>query len=223
MNAAIRVSVLASTVILSLSASSGAQAQVPPQSPSMTFFVASTGPGKGADLGGITGADEHCQRLGTAAGAGDKTWRAYLSTNLAGGSVNARDRIGRGPWQNANGVVIAKNVDDLHSANNKINQQTAITERGETLNGMFEPFNKHDMLTGSQADGRAFPGNLSLTCNNWTSSTFGVAMLGHHDRRGGLDNEFQKSWNSSHISRSCRQEDLIATGGNGLFYCFAAD
>ena len=119
--------------------------------------------------------------------------------------------------------LCTQNVDDLHSANNNVTQQTSITEKGETLNGMFEPFNKHDMLTGSQADGRAFPGNLNLTCNNWTSSTFGVAMLGHHDRRGGIDNEFQKSWNSSHISRGCRQEDLIATGGNGLFYCFAAD
>ena len=205
--------------LLALSLNGSVQAQ----RTDMTFFVTSIGPGKGGDLGGLAGADQHCQSLARTVGAGRHTWRAYLSTNLAGGSVNARDRIGRGPWQNANGVVIAQNVDDLHSANNKINQQTAITERGETLNGMFEPSNKHDMLTGSQADGRAFPGNLSLTCNNWTSSTFGVATLGHHDRRHGIGNEFQQSWNSAHISRSCRPEDLIATGGNGLFYCFAAD
>jgi len=214
-----RLFIAASAAVLSLALSVSGQSQ----QANMTFFVTGVGPGKGGDLGGVTGADQHCQSLAQAVGAGNHTWRAYLSTNLAGGSVNARDRIGRGPWQNANGVVIAQNVDDLHSANNKITQQTAITERGETLNGMFEPSNKHDMLTGSQADGRAFPGNLNLTCNNWTSSTFGVAMVGHHDRRHGIGNEFQQSWNSAHISRSCRQEDLIATGGNGLFYCFAAD
>jgi hypothetical protein len=219
MNIAMPLALLASAALLSLTPSGNIQAQ---QS-NMTFFVTSGGPGKGGDLGGLAGADQHCQTLAQAVGRGQHTWRAYLSTNLAGGSVNARDRIGRGPWRNANGDVIAQNVDDLHSANNNITQQTAITEKGETLKGMFEPFNKHNMLTGSQADGRAFPGNLNLTCNNWTSSTFGVAMLGHHDRRGGIDNEFQKSWNSSHISRSCRQEELIATGGNGLFYCFAAD
>jgi hypothetical protein len=219
MNTKIRLYILASATLLSVGLSGSVQSQ---QS-NMTFFVTSVGPGKGGDLGGLAGADQHCQSLAQEVGAGGHTWRAYLSTNLAGGSVNARDRIGRGPWQNANSVVIAQNVDNLHSASNKITQQTAITERGETLNGMFEQSNKHDMLTGSQADGRAFPGNLSLTCNNWTSSTFGVAMLGHHDRRHGIGNEFQQSWNSSHISRSCRQEDLIATGGDGLFYCFAAD
>ena len=219
MNTAMPSALLASAALLSLTPSGNIQAQ----KANMTFFVTSVGPGKGGDLGGLAGADQHCQTLAQAVGRGQHTWRAYLSTNLAGGSVDARDRIGQGPWRNANGDVIAQNVDDLHSANNNVTQQTAITEKGETLNGMFEPFNKHDMLTGSQADGRAFPGNLNLTCNNWTSSTFGVAMLGHHDRRGGLDNEFQRSWNSSHISRSCRQEDLIATGGNGLFYCFAAD
>jgi len=219
MNSKVRLSVFASAALLSLGLSGSGQSQ----QANMTFFVTSVGPGKGGDLGGLAGADQHCQTLAQTVGAGQHTWRAYLSTSLAGGSVNARDRIGRGPWQNAHGVVIAQNVDDLHSANNKITQQTAITESGETLNGMFEPSNKHDMLTGSQADGRAFPGNLSLTCNNWTSSTFGVAMLGHHDRRHGIGNEFQQSWNSAHISRSCRPEDLIATGGNGLFYCFASD
>ena len=219
MNAAIRLSIFATAILLSLDLSRSGHSQ----QADMTFFVTSVGPGKGGDLGGLAGADQHCQMLAQLVERGQHTWRAYLSTNLAGGSINARDRIGRGPWWNANGVVIAQNVDDLHSANNNVTQQTSITEKGETLNGMFEPFNKHDMLTGSQADGRAFPGNLNLTCNNWTSSTFGVAMLGHHDRRGGIDNEFQKSWNSSHISRGCRQEDLIATGGNGLFYCFAAD
>jgi hypothetical protein len=211
------VHALAATLLLGLSGSGQSQQS------NMTFFVTSVGPGNGGDLGGLAGADQHCQSLAQSVVAGNHTWRAYLSTNLAGGSVNARDRIGRGPWQNAHGAVIAQDVDDLHSPKNKITQQTAITEKGETLNGMFEPSNKHDMLTGSQEDGRAFPGNLSLTCNNWTSSTFGVAMLGHHDRRHGIGNEFQQSWNSSHISRSCRQEDLIATGGNGLFYCFAAN
>jgi hypothetical protein len=219
MNVTFCLSVFTTATLLSLNLTERVQSQ----SADITFFVTSVSPGKGGDLGGLAGADQHCQTLAEAVGKGQHTWRAYLSTNLAGGSVNARDRIGRGPWRNANGVVIAQNVDDLHSTNNNITQQTAITEKGEPLNGMFEPFNKHDMMTGSQADGRAFPGNLSLTCNNWTSSTFGVAMLGHHDRRGGIDNEFQKSWNSSHISRGCRQEDLIATGGNGLFYCFAAD
>ena len=222
MNAAIRVSVLASTVILSLSASSGAQAQVPPQSPNMTFFVTSTGPGKGADLGGITGADEHCQRLGTAAGAGDKTWRAYLSTNAAGGSINARDRIGRGPWQNFKGEIVAKDADDLHSDNNKLNQENSLTERGQKVAGFGMTPNWHDVLTGSTMEGRAWPGNFNLTCNNWTSSTFGSAMVGHIDRRGSQDTVFQRSWNAAHMSRACGQADLVATGGNGLFYCFAA-
>jgi hypothetical protein len=222
MKAAIRMSVLASAALHSLGTSVGAQTQVPPQSPNMTFFVTSAGLGKGADLGGITGADEHCQRLGTAAGAGDKTWRAYLSTNAAGGSINARDRIGRGPWQNFKGEIVAKDADDLHSDNNKLNQENSLTERGQKVAGFGMTPNWHDVLTGSTMEGRAWPGNFNLTCNNWTSSSFGSAMVGHIDRRGGQDTVFQRSWNAAHMSRACSQADLIATGGNGLFYCFAA-
>jgi hypothetical protein len=200
-----------------------AQAQQAPQSPNMTFFVTSAGPGKGADLGGLQGADEHCQRLGAAAGAGSKTWRAYLSTNQAaqGGVVNARDRIGKGPWQNFKGTVIATSVEDLHGANNKLGQENSLTERGTMVSGVGMTPNWHDVLTGSQMDGTAWPGNMNLTCGNWTSSTFGSATVGHIDRRGGQDTVFQRSWNASHMSRSCSQPDLIATGGNGLFYCFA--
>jgi len=200
-----------------------AQAQQAPQSPNMTFFVTSAGPGKGADLGGLQGADEHCQRLGAAAGAGSKTWRAYLSTNQAaqGGVINARDRIGKGPWQNFKGTVVATSVEDLHSNNNKLGQENSLTERGTMVSGVGMTPNWHDVLTGSQMDGTAWPGNMNLTCGNWTSSTFGSATVGHIDRRGGQDTVFQRSWNASHMSRSCSQPDLIATGGNGLFYCFA--
>jgi len=219
MSMTMRWSVLASAVLLSQSGN--VQAQQVPQAPEMTFFVASTGPGKGADLGGLDGADRHCQQLAQTAGAGSKTWRAYLSTNAAGGAVNARDRIGNGPWQNAKGTVVAQNVDDLHGDGNKLGAQTSLTERGTIVAGFGFTPNYHDILTGSQMDGRAFPGNLNLTCNNWTSSTFGAAMVGHIDRRGGADTVFQRSWNAAHMSRSCSQDDLRATGGNGLFYCFA--
>jgi hypothetical protein len=200
-----------------------AQAQQAPQSPNMTFFVTSAGPGKGADLGGLAGADEHCQRLGAGAGAGSKTWRAYLSTNQGaqGGPVNARDRIGKGPWQNFKGTVVATSVEDLHGNNNKLGQENSLTERGTMVSGVGMTPNWHDVLTGSQMDGTAWPGNMNLTCNNWSSSTFGSATVGHIDRRGGQDTVFQRSWNASHMSRSCSQPDLIATGGNGLFYCFA--
>jgi len=200
-----------------------AQAQQAPQSPNMTFFVTSGGPGKGADLGGLAGADARCQELGAAAGAGSKTWRAYLSTNQGnqGGPVNARDRIGKGPWQNFKGTVIATSVEDLHSNNNKLGAENTLTERGTMVAGFGMTPNWHDVLTGSQMDGTAWPGNMNLTCNNWSSSTFGSASVGHIDRRGGADTVFQRSWNSAHMSRSCSQPDLIATGGNGLFYCFA--
>ncbi|MCC6780952.1 MAG: lectin [Hyphomicrobiales bacterium] len=211
-------------MLLSAGLGTSAQAQQPPpQSPNMTFFVTSAGPGKGGDLGGLEGADAHCQQLARSAGAGSKTWRAYLSTNAAaqGGPVNARDRIGRGPWQNFKGEVVAQNVDDLHSDNNKLGMQSSLTERGTIVAGVGYTPNYHDVLTGSSMDGRAFPGNLNLTCNNWTSGTFGSAMVGHIDRRGLSDNVFAKSWNASHMSRSCTQDDLRATGGNGLFYCFA--
>jgi hypothetical protein len=218
----IRFSIIASAALLALCASAQAQQQ-PPQSPGMTFFVTSIGPGKGGDLGGLDGADRHCQTLATNAGAGAKTWRAYLSSNAAlqGGPVNARDRIGRGPWQNFKGDVVAQNVDDLHGDNTKVGRETSLTERGTIVAGSGYTPNWHDILTGSTADGKAWPGNLNLTCNNWTSSTFGHAMVGHIDRRGGQNHIFQQSWNASHISRSCTADDLRATGGNGLFYCFA--
>jgi hypothetical protein len=223
MNRSVRLSVWASAALLSLSAASSVLAQQAPQAPNMTFFVTSTGPGKGADLGGLEGADRQCQTLGAAAGAGSKTWRAYLSSNagLQGGPVNARDRIGKGPWQNFKGEVVAQSVDDLHSDSNKLGTQTSLTERGTVVAGFGYTPNYHDVMTGSQADGRAWPGNFNLTCNNWSSSTSGSTMLGHIDRRGGQDTVFQRSWNAAHMSRSCSQDDLRATGGNGLFYCFA--
>lgn len=215
MNTAMRMSVLASAALISLGGSALAQQQAP-QAPNMTFFVTSVGSGKGGDLGGLDGADRHCQTLGTAAGAGTKTWRAYLSTSGAN-AINARDRIGKGPWVNFKGEQIAKDVDELHSDATKVSGPIALTERGTVVAGVGWTPNQHDMLTGSTDDGKAWPPNLNLTCGNWTSSTFGSAMLGHHDRTGGAN----KSWNAAHMSRSCSQPDLIATGGNGLFYCFA--
>ena len=194
------------------------------QSPAMSFFVTSVGAGKGADLGGLAGADRHCQTLAAAAGAGGKTWRAYLSTQAAGGTpaVNARDRIGSGPWQNAKGVVIAKSVDDLHGSNN-LTKQTALDEKGAVVNGRGDTPNRHDVLTGSTADGRAFTGSDDMTCGNWTKSGEGAAMLGHHDRTGLDDSAASKSWNTSHPSRGCSQDALKSTGGDGLLYCFAAN
>ena len=191
------------------------------QKSELGFFVTSTGPGKGADLGGLAGADKQCQTLAAAAGAGGRTWHAYLSTTGAGG-VNARDRIGRGPWKNAKGVVIADSVEQLHSANNNLTKQTALTEKGEPVNGSGDTPNMHDILTGSQPDGRAFPPGKDTTCSNWTSSGEGSAFLGHHDRKGTAPDESAQSWNSSHASRGCSQEGLKSTGGNGLLYCFAA-
>lgn len=198
------------------------------QSANMTFFVTSNGPGKGADLGGLEGADAQCQKLAQAGGAGSKTWRAYLSTQAADGkpAVNARDRIGKGPWQNAKGVEIAKDVADLHSAN-KISKETALTEKGEIVNGYGDQPNRHDILTGSQSDGTAFAGPDDRTCKNWTSSTQGAAMLGHSDINGPATNATVKSWNTAHPSRGpdggCSQADLKSTGGGGLLYCFASN
>ncbi|MGY4596674.1 hypothetical protein ACVWXL_004420 [Bradyrhizobium sp. GM22.5] len=198
------------------------------QSANMTFFVTSNGPGKGADLGGLEGADAQCQKLAQAGGAGSKTWRAYLSTQAADGkpAVNARDRIGKGPWQNAKGVEIAKDVADLHSAN-KISKETALTEKGEIVNGYGDQPNWHDILTGSQSDGTAFAGPDDRTCKNWTSSTQGAAMLGHSDINGPATNPTVKSWNTAHPSRGpdggCSQADLKSTGGGGLLYCFASN
>src|SRR5215472_6377627 len=200
----------------------------PPQSPDMTFFVTSNGPGKGADLGGIEAADRYYAQLAATAGAGNKTWGAYLSTQAADGkpAINARDRIGAGPWQNFKGEVVAQNIDDLHSDNNKLGAQTSLTENGRMIPGVGFAPNRHDLLTGSQADGRAFPAGDDRTCGNWTSSTQGSAMLGHLDRRGLRDDAASHSWNSSHPSRGpdggCSQNDLRSTGGDGLFYCFAA-
>jgi hypothetical protein len=219
MTTKLKMSILASAALLSIIGAGVLQAQ----QNAMTFFVTSVGSGKGGDLGGLQGADAHCQTLATAAGAGSKTWRAYLSsTTPAGGQpTNARDRIGTGPWQNAKGVVVAKDVADLH-ANANITKETLLDEKGERIKVRGDTPNMHDMLTGSTMDGRAFPANLNLTCNNWASSTFGTAMLGHGDREGIADTVYQRSWNSSHMSRDCTQPGLVATGGNGLFYCFAA-
>jgi hypothetical protein len=186
----------------------------PAQQSQMTFFVTSVGSGNGANLGGLAGADKQCQTLAAAAGAGNHTWRAYLSTQ-GPNAVNARDRIGPGPWVNAKGVQIAANVAELHSAKNNLTAETAITEKGGSPS-------RHDMLTGSQMDGTAFTGSEDHTCNNWTSSTTGSASLGHRDRRGLSDTEQARSWNSSHPSKGCSQDNLASTGGDGLFYCFAA-
>jgi hypothetical protein len=195
------------------------------QQANMSFFVTSAGPGKGADLGGLAGADRHCQQLATAAGAGAKTWHAYLSTQGAG-AANARDRIGKGPWINAKGATIAKDVAELHGTNG-LTKQTALSEKGEVINGRDDTPNRHDILTGSQPDGTAFTGTDDRTCRNYTSSTQGAVMLGHADRQGLRDDEPSKSWNSSHPSRGsdggCSQADLRSTGGDGLFYCFAAN
>jgi hypothetical protein len=191
----------------------------------MTFFVTSAGSGKGGDLGGIEGADRICQTLARAAGAGDRTWRAYLSTQ-GPDAVDARDRIGKGPWRNARGVVIARDVTELHGTNN-ISKETALTEKGEAVKGRGDSPNQHDILTGSRPDGAAFPPGEDRTCRNWTSSGQGAAMVGHHDRQGLRDDDASRSWNSSHPSRGpdggCSQNDLRSTGGNGLLYCFAAD
>jgi hypothetical protein len=192
----------------------------------MSFFVTSVGLGNGANLGGLAGADRHCQALATAAGAGAKTWHAYLSTSASGGqaAVNARDRIGSGPWYSAKGGRIAQNVGDLHGdtieqarLGNNINKTTAISEKGEPIKGVGDTPNQHDILTGSQPDGRAYTDGADHTCGNWTSGAAGTAQLGHHDRTGGGNT----SWNATHPSRGCSQENLVATGGAGLLYCFA--
>ena len=189
-----------------------------------SFFVTSAGPGNGANLGGLAGADQQCQKLAAAADAGKRTWRAYLSQQPTANvpAVNARDRIGKGPWMNAKGVVVATDVEQLHGVNN-LSKQTALTERGEVVNGRGDTPNTHDVLTGSQPNGMAIEGNVNTTCGNWTQSGEGSAMVGHHDRSGLDESVPAKSWNSSHLSRGCSAEALKASGGAGLFYCFAAD
>jgi hypothetical protein len=191
------------------------------QNTNMSFFITSVGKGDGANLGGLAGADAHCQALAKAAGVGNRTWRAYLSAQARGGqaAVNARDRIGPGPWQNAKGVVVAKSVADLHSESNQLSKENSVNEKGAVVNGRGDTPNRHDILTGSQADGTVVPGEADMTCQNWTSNAAGSAMMGHHDRQGG--GAAPMSWNAAHGSKGCSQANLVSTGGDGLFYCFA--
>lgn len=222
MTRATRLTFLACAAAAAIGLGTAGQAQ----QNAMTFFVTSAGPGKGADLGGIEGADRHCATLAQAAGGGGKTWRAYLSTQGAN-AVNAKDRIGRGPWQNAKGAVIAKDVADLHGASNNLSKDTALSEKGAVINGRGDTPNRHDILTGSQSDGTAFAAGEDRTCGNYTKSGAGAVMVGHHDRQGLNTSPPMLSWNSSHPSRGpdggCSQNDLKSTGGDGLFYCFAGN
>ena len=196
----------------------------------MGFFVTSAGSGKGADLGGLAGADAHCQKLAAAAGAGNKTWRAYLSTPPtfatatapAGAATHARDRIGKGPWYNAKGMLIARDGAHLHNGN-KLSKVTALDERGNGVKGRGDTPNEHDILTGSRSDGTAFAPQTDTTCKSWTSSTDGSAIVGHHDRVGPNTDNWAKSWNFAHQSAGCSQDALVRTGGSGKFYCFATN
>lgn len=213
--------VLVSLGVAGVGTTSGAQAQ----QAEMSFFVTSVGKGNGADLGGLEGADAHCLALAAAAGSSRTNWRAYLSTTAPGGEagVNARDRIGKGPWHNVNGVEVAKNVEDLHSPGNNLNKQTALTEQGEPISGRGDAVNRHDILTGSDPDGNYSTAGGDTTCGNWTKSGEGSAIVGHHDRIGLKDTRHMTSWNSSHGTAGCSPELLKKTGGVGLFYCFVAD
>lgn len=220
-----RLHMMTVTAVLGGLLAGPAQAQ---QGNPMSFFLTSAGPGSGAALGGLEGADKHCQTLAAAAGQGNRTWRAYLSAQADGGkpAVNARDRIGAGPWHNAKGVKIADNVAHLHGdtldlarLGNNLSRTTVLTEKAEPVKGAGDTPNQHDILTGSQPDGTAFPAGQDRTCKNWTSSTGDSAQVGHFDRTGGGNT----SWNSAHPSKGCSQDNLIATGGNGYFYCFAAN
>jgi len=191
------------------------------QQRTMSFFITSAGPGDGAKLGGLAAADAHCKQLADASGVTGKTWHAYLSAKASAGqpAENAKDRIGRGPWYNQKGVTVAQSVADLHSENNKLGKENSLTEKGAAVNGRGDTPNHHDILTGSLMDGTLSPDTTDTTCNNWTSNSAGAAYLGHHDRQGGGANP--TSWNSAHLSRGCSQQNLVSTGGNGLFYCFA--
>ena len=191
----------------------------------MSFFVTSLGNGKGANFGGLDGADAHCTGLAKIAGSAKTNWRAYLSTTAPGGEagINARDRIGKGPWSNVKGAVVAKNVNNLHSATNNLTKQTALTENGEPVSGRGDAVNMHDILTGSDPDGNYSTAGGDTNCGNWTKSGDGSAIVGHHDRAGLKDTRHMKSWNSSHGTRACGLDALKATGGAGLLYCFAAN
>jgi hypothetical protein len=204
------------TVSLTIGLLAGSQ-----QTPPIGFFITSVGSGDGANLGGLAGADKHCQTLAEAAGSRGRSWRAYLSASAADSqpAVNAKDRIGSGPWANAKGVVVAQNVADLHSDTNKLSKENSLTEKGAPVNGRGDTPNTHDILTGSQLDGTLATGTGDTTCKNWTSNSDGSAMVGHHDRQGGGTNP--TSWNSAHASKGCSQANLVGTGGAGLFYCFA--
>ena len=205
-------------------ASLGSCASPPESGPPTTFFITSANPGQGGNLGGLAGADALCERLATAAGVGGRNWHAYLSTQATGGTaaINARDRIGKGPWTNAKGVVIAKDLAELHGKNN-ISKETALTESGAVVPATGDPVNKHDIMTGSQPDGTAMPAGKDATCSNWTSSDQGGAMVGHHNRGGtNPDPVANVSWNSSHITPGCSMPALARVGGAGLLYCFAA-
>jgi hypothetical protein len=217
------VSLLGSSTLLAQDQKKGDQKKGPP--PPMSFFVSSVPIGKGANLGGLAGADAHCQMLASAAGGGNRTWHAYLSTQ-GPGAVNARDRIGQGPWYNAKGGRVAQNLSDLHGdtldqarVGNTLTKATAITEKGDTVKGFGDQPNQHDILTGSQPDGRAYTDGADHTCKNWSSDSDGTAQLGHFDRTGGPNT----SWNSAHPSAGCSQDALVRTGGAGLLYCFAAN
>ena len=192
------------------------------QAPQLGFFITSAGPGKGADLGGLAGADAHCQKLAAAAGAGARTWRAYLSATASGSqpAVNARDRIGGGPWATSRASWWRPASPIFTATRNKLSKEHSLTEKGETVSGRGDTPNRHDILTGSTLDGTASKETGDSTCGNWTSSGEGAALVGHHDRQGGGANP--TSWNSAHPSRGCSQENLRGTGGDGLFYCFAA-
>lgn len=218
-----RILLVIGSIALGLAASQSARAA----DDDMTFFLTSAGPGNGADLGGLAGADKHCQMLAEGAGAGGHAWRAYLSTTADGddAGVNARDRIGNGPWTNAKGVVVATSVEDLHGDSNKLGKENSISETGDPINGRGDSPNRHDILTGSELDGTAYPADIGMSCGNWTlSGADGSARVGHHDLSGRAGpGRHPESWNSAHPSRGCGQSNLQDSGGDGLFYCFAAE
>lgn len=227
-----RISLVAAASIIGVAGCAGIRQPGPA---GMSFFVTSSNPGKGGDLGGLEGADRFCQSLANAAGAGQRIWRAYLSTQAPAlnspAFVNARDRIGTGPWYNIKGVLIASNLAELHSDANNINKDTALDEKGNAPNDRTKPPNQHDILTGSRVDGTAFIGGSGggvpfpdMTCGNWTKGTAeGSAMVGHFDRSGPVTASWASSWNSSHPTIGCSMEKIRPTGGDGRLYCFAAD